>query len=217
MSDSINPEDPTSASSSQADASRPWSDPSITHQWDITTPKEQQWSDFYKAVDTMRIGLLVTTRPCIGPVARSMVVVKREGPDLIFIGNAHSQKFQDLVSSPDCCVTFQDSTSQDWVCVSGVARTANNKDPRLRDLYSPGMKAWFGDLGDGVHTGSIEDPRRALIEVRARYIVYWRTTMVGLGFVKEISQAASSGKVASIGHCRQFLEEEIEQERARAG
>lgn len=192
-------------------------DPSITELWDTKTPLEKQWTEFYKTVDSMKVGLLGTYRPGIGHVARSMVVVKRNGPDFIFISNINTQKFRDLEASKECSITFQDSSTQDWVSVSGVATTTDNTDPRLRDLYSPGMKAWFGDLGDGVHTGTVDDPRRALIEVKARYITYWKTTVGSLGFVKEIAQAAMSGKVAAIGLCRRFFEEEIEQERVKVG
>jgi len=34
------------------------------------------------------------------------------------------------------------------------------------------VKAWFGDLGDGIHDGSGNDPRMALIEVKSNYITY---------------------------------------------
>ena len=191
-------------------------DPSLSEHWDNRTPKEKQWTEFYKAVDSIKIGLLGTYRPGIGPVARSMAFVKRNGPDFIFIGNINSQKFRDLEANQECSITFQDSKSQDWVCVSGTATTADSTDPRVRDLYRPGMKAWFADLGDGVHTGTVDDPRRALIEVRAKYIIYWKTMVESLGFIKEVAQAAMSGKVASTGLCRQFTEGEIEQERVRA-
>ena len=200
---------------SEAEEVYPHTDPSITELWDTETPKEKQWAEFYKEVDRMKIGLLGTYRPGIGPVARSMVVVKRNGPDFLFISNMHSQKFTDLKASNECSITFQDSSTQDWVSVSGIATTTDNTDPRIKDLYSPGMKAWFGDLGDGVHTGTVEDPRRALIEVRAKYIAYWKANVGKLGLVKEIAQAAMTGKVAAIGFCRRFFEDEIEQERAK--
>ena len=186
----------------------------VRHYLDTQTPIQQQWAEFYKAVDSMKIGLLGTYRPGIGPVARSMVVVKRNGPDFIFVSNIHSQKFRDLEASKECSITFQNSSSQDWISISGIASTRDNTDPRLRDFYSPGMKAWFADLGDGVHTGTADDPRRGLIEVRAKYITYWKTTVGSFGFMKEVAQAAMTGKVATTGICREFLEEEIELERA---
>ena len=35
------------------------------------------------------------------------------------------------------------------------------------------MKALFRDLGDGIHDGSANDPRMALIEVKSNYITHW--------------------------------------------
>ena len=72
------------------------------------------------------------------------------------------------------------------------------------------MAAWFGDLGDGVHNGSADDPRMALIEVKAKYISYWKSTVGTLGFLKEVGQAVITGQVADNGVQRQFGEEDIE-------
>lgn len=68
----------------------------------------------------------------------------------------------------------------------------------------------FGDLGDGVHTGGPEDPRMALIEIKSKYIVYWKSTVGKLGFMKEVGQAAMTGKVAQNGVQRQFTEDVIQ-------
>lgn len=97
-----------------------------------------------------------------------MAIAKRSGPDFLFLANAHSQKFSDLSKSGgDCCVTFQNSSTQDWVSVTGKAVTASNDDPRIKEIWNRGASAWFGDLGDGVHDGSASDPRMSLIEVKA--------------------------------------------------
>lgn len=78
------------------------------------------------------------------------------------------------------------------------------------------MGAWFGDLGDGVHTGTAEDPRMALIEVKARYISYWKATVSTLGFLKEVGVATVTGQVPETGDLRQLLEEDIELARRQA-
>jgi len=121
--------------------------------------------------------MLVTHRPSLpGPVARSMAIAKRSGPDFLFLANAHSQKFDDLhlsASAADTagegnlvCVTFQDSKTQDWVSITGRVTTAKNDDPRIKAVWSRGAAAWFGDLGDGVHDASANDPRMTLLEVK---------------------------------------------------
>jgi general stress protein 26 len=103
------------------------------------------------------------------PVHRSMAVAKRTGPDFLFLANAHSQKFNDIESNPGAVtITFQNSSNQDWVSITGKAVTSNNEDPRIKEIWSRGTSAWFGDLGDGVHTGKPEDPRMKLIEIQSK-------------------------------------------------
>lgn len=97
-----------------------------------------------------------------------MAVAKRSGPDFLFLANGHSRKFQDLEKVKDVNVSFHNSTTQDWISVTGEAVTTSNSDPRIKEVYSKAAGAWFGDLGDGVHTGTPEDPRMRLIEVRAK-------------------------------------------------
>ena len=135
---------------------------------------------------------------------------QREGPDFLFLANTHSTKFSDLSHASTAQLTFQNSSSQDWVSISGNVTTTSNSDPRIKSLYSKGTAAWFGDLGDGVHTGTPEDPRMAVIELKAKYISYWKSTVGMLGFVKEVAQASMTGAVADTGVQRQFVEADIE-------
>jgi general stress protein 26 len=142
-----------------------------------------------------------------------MAIAKRNGPDFLFLANKHSQKFSDLDSNKEVQITFQDSSNQDWVSVSGTATTVSNSDPRIKELWSNSVKAWFGDLGDGKHDGSADDPRVSLIEVKAKYITYWLHQVGALGFVKEVGVAAVTGKVADTGVLRELKENDLEQAR----
>lgn len=190
-------------------------DPSVSKQYDNDTPKDQQVQDFYKTVDSLKTSLLTTIRRNVGPVARSMAVAKRVGPDFLFIANTHSKKFDDIENSKEALVTFQNSSTQDWVTITGTITVASNDDPRIKELYTPMLSAWFGDLGDGVHTGKAEDPRMALIEVKSKYISYWNSKVTSLGFLKEVGLASLTGKVADTGVQRELLEEDIEAARQR--
>jgi general stress protein 26 len=100
-----------------------------------------------------------------------MSLAKRSGPDFLFLTNANSTKCQDLAASPDVSLTFHDPAGkQDWVSVTGRATTTctGDDDPRVQEVYSRGVAAWFGDLGDGVHDGGPRDPRVVLVEVQSR-------------------------------------------------
>ena len=188
-------------------------DPSVSKQWDEETPKKDQVQDFYNIVDSLKVGLLGTYRPGVGPVHRSMAVAKRDGPDFLFIATNHSQKFKDIEHDKTATVTFQNSSTQDWVSVTGEVTTSSNEDPRIKECYNKGTSAWFGDLGDGVHNGTADDPRMTLIEVKANYVSYWKATVGTLGFLKEVTQASFTGKVADTGALRQLTKEDLEHAR----
>ena len=49
-----------------------------------------------------------------------------------------------------------------------------------------------------------------IIELKAKYISYWKATVGTLGFVKEVAQASLTGQVANTGVQRQLVEEDIE-------
>jgi general stress protein 26 len=191
-------------------------DPSVAKQYDRDTPIHEQFDDLYAIVDDKKIGLLNTYRNGTGPVGRSMALAKRVGPDFLFLANAHSNKFSDLQDNKEVQLTFQDSKTQDWVSVSGMATTASNEDPRIKEIYSKAVSAWFGDLGDGVYNGTPEDPRMSLIEVKSKYISYWKHTVSSLGFMKEVGVATLTGKVAETGVSRELKEEDIEKARSMA-
>lgn len=201
---------PESLKKSEVDAGN---DPSVAKQYDHDTPKDVQWKELYDMIDGKKISMLSTHRKNVGFVGRSMVVAKRSGPDIFYLTNKHSHKFEDLESNREVQITFQDTKTQDWISISGEATTASNDDPRIKELYSSTVSAWFGDLKDGVHDGTWKDPRMSLIEVKSRYIVYWKKEVSTLGFMKEVGQAALTGSVAQTGAHREFTESEIQKER----
>ncbi|KIW45408.1 uncharacterized protein PV06_03802 [Exophiala oligosperma] len=188
-------------------------DPSVSKQFDTETPKDVQFKELYELIDGKKISILSTYRNSVGPVGRSMAVAQRSGPDILYLANKHSRKFQDLDANKEVQITFQDSKTQDWISISGTATTTSNDDPRIKELYSTGVSAWFGDLKDGVHDGTWRDPRMSLIEVQSKYIVYWKQETSSLGFLKEVGTAAMTGSVAQTGVQRELLEEDIKQER----
>jgi len=191
-------------------------DPSVSKQWDNDVSTEKKFEDFYAIADKLGVCLLGTFREGTGPVHRSMAIAKRSGPDFLFLANAHSQKFDDIKKNPDpVTITFQNSSNQDWVSITGQVVTNSNEDPRIKEIYSKGAGAWFGDLGDGVHTGKPDDPRMTLIEVQPKYISYWKASVGTVGFGMEIVGAIMSGGVPVTGSLREMKESEIQQARSK--
>ncbi|KAK5949097.1 hypothetical protein OHC33_009838 [Knufia fluminis] len=188
-------------------------DPSVSKQYDNETPKEQQWKELYELIDSDKITMLNTYRKGVGMVGRSMAISKRNGPDILYLANKNSRKFDDLATNDEVQIIIQDK-NQNWISISGKATKTDNNDPRIKDLYSSTISAWFGDAKDGVHDGTWKDPRMSLIEVKSNYIVYWKKNVSSLGFLKEVGQAAMTGAVAQTGLHREFTEADIAKERA---
>jgi general stress protein 26 len=143
-----------------------------------------------------------------------MATARRDGPDFLFLANKHSRKFSDLESNKEVQITFQDSKTQDWISVSGTVTTISNSDPRIKEVWSRGAAAWFGDLGDGKHDGSADDPRMTLIEVKSKYVTYYKTEVGLLGYAKEVAGAALTGGVANTGVLRELSESDLEKARS---
>jgi len=188
-------------------------DPSVSKQYDNETPKDKQIQQFYEMVDGKKIGILNTYRNGVGPVGRSMAIARRDGPDFLFLANKHSRKFSDLDANKEVQITFQDSKTQDWISVSGTATTTDNSDPRIKEVWSRGAAAWFGDLGDGKHDASADDPRMTLIEIKSKYVTYYLTEVGLLGYAKEVVGAAVTGGVANTGKIRELSEQDLQQAR----
>lgn len=192
-------------------------DPSVAKQWDDEVPLDLKFKDMYAIADKIKVGLLITQRQGLGPVSRSMAVARRDGPDFLFIANAHSNKFRDLENSKDISIGFNDSKTYDWISVTGTATVTGNDDPRVAEVFSKPAGAWFGDLGDGVHDGTAKDPRVRLIEVKSKYITYYKTEVGSIGYFKEIATATVTGQVAVTGKLRQMEAQDIEQARKWEG
>lgn len=185
----------------------------MTSQYDRTTPLSEQIQDFYKFADSQRIGLLMTNRDGVGSVTRAMAVSKREGPDIYFLANINSNKVSDIKSSPNVNISFFDSSDKSWASVAGTA-TVSQDETKIRELYSPVVSAWFGDLGDGVHTGSADDPRMAAIHVKTSYVSYYKTTKGKVARMADMAMAVGLGRLAQTGILREIKGDAIEGARA---
>lgn len=97
-----------------------------------------------------------------------MGVAKRTGPDFLFLAHKGAEKFEDIKNSKMVNLSFQNNSNTDWISITGEAVTTSNDDPRIKEVYTKMVAAFFGDLGDGVHNGGPDDPRMTLIEVQAK-------------------------------------------------
>ncbi|ORY83133.1 hypothetical protein BCR37DRAFT_294362 [Protomyces lactucae-debilis] len=183
-------------------------DVSVTKQYDNETPVSEQIKEFYELADNTRISMLGTVRSG-NIVTRAMAVSKREGPDFLYLANIHSQKMRDIEQDDKVNVTFFDASSMSWISVSGKA-TISQDETKIREIYSPIVLAWFGSESEGPYTGAADDPRMAIVKVKATRVSYYKSTKGKIGRMTDIAKAIGLGQVAQTGVLREIHSEALE-------
>ena len=87
----------------------------------------------------------------------------------------------------------------------------------VKRYYSPALKAWVGDLGDGTHDGSENDPRIGVIKVEAKTATYATSRGNPISRGIEIVQGAITGNAAQVNKLREISESEISSWRSKGG
>ena len=115
-------------------------------------------------------------------------------------------KTDDLDKDGHVNIAFLNSTGE-WASVAGTASVISDRDV-VKKYYSPALKTWLGDLGDGTHDGSENDPRIGVIKVEAKTATYAlaRGTFVGRAY--EMVQGVITGEAAQVNKLREISEEE---------
>ena len=85
----------------------------------------------------------------------------------------------------------------------------------MRKYYSPGLKAWIGDLGDGKHDGGPEDPRIGIIRVKASTAQYAISHKGIVGTVVELAKGVATGESPAVNKLRSISEAEVKQWRSQ--
>lgn len=96
----------------------------------------------------------------------------------------------------------------EWASISGSASIETDR-KIVEQHYSPALKAWLGDLGDGKHDGGPQDPRIVLIKVKAVTAQYAVLRRTAIGSVVEIVKGAISGEAPSVNKLRYLNESDI--------
>ena len=84
---------------------------------------------------------------------------------MLFHANSESGKTDDLALDHDINLSFL-TPSGEWASIGGKTSVETDRDI-VKKFYSPALKAWIGDLGDGKHDGGPDDPRICVIRVKA--------------------------------------------------
>ncbi|THZ69021.1 protein bli-3 [Aureobasidium pullulans] len=189
-------------------------DPYTTKNLEQPDTLKEKVGDLITFVDKSKYCMMTTRIASSGLlVSRCMALAAKEGNgiDLIFHANSESGKTDDLESDNDINLAFL-QPSGEWASISGIASIETDRE-KVRKYYSPGLKAWLGDLGDGKHDGGPEDPRIILIKVKAKTAQYaiTRSATGALGNFVEFAKGVATGETAQVNKLRYLDESELQQ------
>jgi general stress protein 26 len=105
------------------------------------------------------------------------------------------------------------NASGEWSSVSGTASVVTDRS-LVKKHYSPLLKAWVGDLGDGVHDGSENDPRIGVIRVKTKSVTYSLVAKNIFSRAGDIVSSGVTGKPAQVNKLREISESEVMEWRA---
>jgi len=171
--------------------------------------------DLAKFTTDCKFGMMTTQQASTSDlVSRCMALAANEagGIDLLFHTNTESGKTDDLADNPHVNVSFLNASGE-WASISGSAGIITDRS-FVKKHYSPLLKAWVGDLGDGVHDGSENDPRIGVIRVTSKSITYSLVAKNIFSRAGEVISSAMTGKPAQVNKLREISETEVKEWRA---
>ncbi|KAF2402261.1 hypothetical protein EJ06DRAFT_490520 [Trichodelitschia bisporula] len=192
-------------------SSEPHSDPYLDKNLE-DPPLRRKIADLQSFIRATKFCMMTTREDSSGLlVSRCMALAAEEdnGATLIFHTNLTSGKTDDLRSDSDVNLAFINPQGS-WASVSGRAEVVDDR-TAVRKYYSPALKAWVGDLGDGTHDGGPEDPRVGVIRVHVVTVQYGLQISEGGSTGREIVDAAKSGRPARVSHVRHVEREEVKE------
>lgn len=99
------------------------------------------------------------------------------------------------------------NSSGEWASISGEATIETDR-ATVQKFYSPALKAWMGDLGDGTHDGGPNDPRIAVIRVKTVTASYAVSGKTAIGAAVDVVKGAVTGETPAINKLRHVSEAE---------
>ncbi|KAK0129232.1 BLI-3 blue-light-inducible Bli-3 protein [Cadophora gregata] len=199
----------TKMSFSNTDTGSKTADPYTAKNKDETSIQEKV-EDLSAFVKACKFGMMTTRDGSSGAlVSRCMALAAQEtgGIDLIFHTNTESGKTNDIDSDSHINISFLNSSGE-WASVSGKASILTDRSV-VKKYYSPTLKAWLGDLGDGKHDGSENDPRIGVIRVEAVTATYAVVRKNAVSRAAEMAQGVITGKAPAVNKLRELSEQDI--------
>jgi len=163
-----------------------------------SVPTEKKLAQLYELIDGIETAMLTTRTRDGALVSRPMQTqARRAGTDLWFMTSVDSGKVDELIAEPQVNLGYYKDGTREYVSVSGSAHVTQDK-AMIHQLYKPDWKAWLGDEG-GERDGGPDDPRIALIEVKAESAYYLKSTQPRLIALFSVAKAILTGNPPKAG------------------
>lgn len=180
----------------------------MAHEKQASTAKRIE--ELYRLIDGIEVAMFTTRRADGHLVSRPMAVQGHEpalGADLWFVTDVETHKLDELQHDPHINVAFYRSDGREWVSVSGRAHIIRDR-AKIRQLYSPSWRIWFGDQG-GERNGGPDDPRITLLAVEADSVIYMMKDSSAPVVLFEAARSLVTGQPAEPGTTRRISGEEL--------
>jgi general stress protein 26 len=160
---------------------------------------------FYELIDEIKIAMMTTRRPDGHLESRAMANQKRAGgADVWFVTAEGSSKLRDIEYDPHVNLAYYKADSHEWVSASGVASLSRDRN-KIKELYEPDWKAWFGQEGDSRH-GTADDPRIVLIGIDVHAAVFLEVNKPKPVVLFELAKGWLTGERVELGETHELRE-----------
>ena len=96
--------------------------------------------------------------------------------------------------------------------MAGVANVDTDRS-LVHKHYSPALKAWLGDLGDGTHDGGPDDPRIGVIRVKSEEVTYGVTGKTIVGRALDVAKGVATGETPGFMRVRDIPSGQLDEVR----
>lgn len=159
---------------------------------------ERSIDKLFELIDEIEIAMMTTRCPDGHLRARAMATQKRaNGADLWFVTATDTGKVEEIESDPHVNLSYFDNKRKQWVSISGLASLSSDRE-KIRELYEPDWKAWFGQEGDPRH-GTPDDPRIVLIGVNVHKAEFLEVNKPKAVIVYELVKGMLTGDKPELG------------------
>ncbi|KAF7361934.1 hypothetical protein MVEN_00538400 [Mycena venus] len=187
-------------------------DPYTANAENTSLSAQEKIAGLHEIVKAARTGML-TTHATDGFLHSRAMIPASPFDDtqlsLVFIANNATGKFDEIKNDSHVNVSFCDTNKTSWASYSGIAKVSQDKQLIHKHWHSS-MSAYFGDLKDGVHHGSADDPRVSVIEVVPQEIRYWVATKGSIARAADAAISKVTGNASAPGEMRTITQAEIQ-------